>query len=215
MLFLKSKLEKSWYAEKVGAGLHIVAAVTESCVTGHAMNWFRGSNCACGWSEVWNKEDKVFSHITLFHITVWRKPGGSDDRKKKQKAQAPPNWRTSNLNEPVPWDVVARVRHGSQGASLYYWWSQLSTFRCVSTTIFSWCQFWISFLGEPFLHVERDALSIPGDSKHVCRFKIFPIRFFEAVCFFYRVLVYKEESKTLVSILIDPVDLSPRSPKPD
>ena len=24
--------------------------------------------------------------------------------------------------------------------------------------------------GEPFLHVERDALSIPGDSKHVCRY---------------------------------------------
>ena len=63
MLFLKSKLEKSWYAEKVGAGLHIVAAVTESCVTGHAMNWFRGSNYVCGWSEVSNKEDVVLSQV--------------------------------------------------------------------------------------------------------------------------------------------------------
>jgi len=109
---LEGRKEPVW---QVGAGLHILAAVTESCVT------------------------------------VWRKPGGSDYGKKRQKAQAPPNWRTSNLNEPVPWEVVARVRHGSQG--------------------------------EPFLHVERDALSIPGDSKHVCR-----------------VLIYKEESKTLSGV---------------
>jgi len=115
---LEGRKEPVW---QVGAGLHIVAAVTESCVT------------------------------------VWRKPGGSDDNngtsKKKKKPSQPSDWRTSNLNinEAIPWEVVARVRHGSQG--------------------------------EPFLHVERDALSIPGDSKHVCR-----------------VLVYKEESKTLTGV---------------
>ena len=59
----KLKLENSCYAEKVGAGLHIVAAVTESCVTGHAINWFRGSNYVCGWSEVSNKEDRVLSQL--------------------------------------------------------------------------------------------------------------------------------------------------------
>ena len=59
----KTKLEKSWYAEKVGAGLHIVAAVTESCVTGHAMNWFSGSNHMCGWSEVSNIEDGVLLQV--------------------------------------------------------------------------------------------------------------------------------------------------------
>jgi len=114
---LEGRKEPVW---QVGAGLHIVAAVTESCVT------------------------------------VWRKPGGSDDndgKKKKKKPAQPSDWRTSNLNinEAVPWEVVARVRHGSQG--------------------------------EPFLHVEMDALSIPGDSKHVCR-----------------VLVYKEESRTLTGV---------------
>jgi len=113
---LEGRKEPVW---QVGAGLHIVAAVTESCVT------------------------------------VWRKPGGSDGnagkKNKKKQTQSSSNWRTSNINEATPWEVVARVRHGSQG--------------------------------EPFLHVERDAFSIPGDSKHVCR-----------------VLVYKEESKTLTGV---------------
>ena len=50
VILKKLELEKSWYDEKLGAGLHIVAAVTESCVTGHVMNWFRCSNYVCGWS---------------------------------------------------------------------------------------------------------------------------------------------------------------------
>ena len=62
--------------------------------------------------------------------------------------------------------------------------------------------------GEPFLHVERDALSIPGDSKHVCRYWPENVKtkivIFKKTCYhciiriIYRVLVYKEESRILV-----------------
>ena len=55
----------------------------------------------------------------MFLITVWRKPGGRDGNtgknKNKKQTQSSSNWRTSNINEAAPWEVVARVRHGSQG----------------------------------------------------------------------------------------------------
>ena len=73
---LEGRGEAVW---QIQAGGHILAAVTESC------------------------------------LTVWRKPGVVGQE----------------------WGVVARVR--------------------VRT-------------GEPFLHLERDLVAVPGDSKHVCRF---------------------------------------------
>ena len=59
---------------------------------------------------------------------MWRKPGwkpggsNSSDSTKKKKVQPPStDWRASNINEPVPWEVVARVRHGSQGGWTKDW----------------------------------------------------------------------------------------------
>ena len=203
MLFLKLELEKSWYAEKVGAGLHIVAAVTESCVTGHAINCFRGSNYVCGWSEVSNKEDGVLSQVcSILQFGENREEVIMGRRSRKCKLR-PTGGRAISTSP-----CLGRWLRGS-GMALKVTLSFLLViwiYRFVSTTIFSWCQFKISLLRWT---ISTCGERCPLDSwrlKACLQVQNISYRIFESSLIFYRVLVYKEESKTLVSILIGRVD---------